>query len=91
MEIKTRKPMIIILSAILLIGAIILFFSLQSNAIKIKPEMENKSSGSSNISKVNNTQNTNDATKNMIRIPLEKPSDENDRRINENNCFHKYS
>ncbi len=72
-ENKTTKQLIIILSVILLLGVITLFFSLQSNAIKIKPEMENNSSGSSNVSKVNNTQNATTITKNTISIPLEKP------------------
>lgn len=73
MEIKTKKSVIIILSAIILLGVMTLFFSLQSNAIKIKPEMKNNSSDSSNVSKLNNTQNTTNTTKNMITIPLEKP------------------
>jgi intracellular septation protein A len=73
MENKTTKPVIIILSVIILFGIITLFFSLQSNAIKIKPEMENNSSGISNASKVNHTQNTTSLTKNTISIPLEKP------------------
>jgi len=61
------------ISVILLLGVIMLFFSLQSNAIKLKTEMENNSSGGSNVSEVNNTQNTTNAIKNMISIPLEKP------------------
>jgi cytoskeletal protein RodZ len=73
MENKTKKQLIIIFSVILLLGVISLFFSLQSNAIKINPKMENNSSGSSNASKVNPTQNTTSLTKNTISIPLEKP------------------
>ncbi|HYN44532.1 MAG TPA: hypothetical protein VER35_00895 [Candidatus Limnocylindrales bacterium] len=72
-ENKTIKQLIIILSAIILLGVITLFFSLQSTENKIKPEIENKNSGSSNVSNLNNTQNITKATKNMISIPLEKP------------------
>ena len=73
MENKTKKQLIIIFSVILLLGVLTLFFSAQSNAIKISPEMGNNSSGSSNASKVNHTQNTTSLTKNTISIPLEKP------------------
>jgi cytoskeletal protein RodZ len=73
MENKTKKQLIIIFSVILLLGVISLFFSLQSNAIKINPKMGNNSSDSSNASKVNHTQNMTSLTKNTISIPLEKP------------------
>ena len=73
MENKTKKQLIIIISFILLLGVITLFYSLNSNAIKIKVEMENKSSGSSNVSKLNTIHNTTTITKNTISIPLEKP------------------
>ncbi len=66
---KTTKLLIIILSVMLLLGVITLFFSSHSNATKIKPEMENNVS--SNASTANNTQNT--AAKNSISFRLEKP------------------
>ena len=73
MENKTKKQLIIIFSVILLLGVIGLFFSAQSNAIKIKSEMENNGNGSNNASKVNHTQNITSLTKNTISFPLEKP------------------
>ncbi len=73
MENKTKKQLIIIFFVLLLLGVITLLFSEQLNAIKTNPEMENNGSASSNVSKLNDTQNTTSLTKNTISIPLEKP------------------
>jgi hypothetical protein len=73
MEHKTAKRLIIILTFIILLGVITSLFSFQSNALKTKPVIGANGSGSSNGSIVNNSQNTTNATKNIISIPLEKP------------------
>lgn len=72
-ENKTIKQLIVIISVIVLLGVIMLFFSLKPNAINIIPEIENNSTFSNNVSKLNNTQNTTSINKNAISIPLEKP------------------
>ncbi len=69
------KHIIIILAVILLIGFITAFFPHQSNADKIKPEVEeNGSGGDTNLSMMNASQNENNATgNNIMSIPLERP------------------
>ena len=68
---KMPRRVIIVLIVIMLVGMIAVLFWFQSNAIKIKPDMENNRSG--NVSTVNNSHNTTNATKNIISITLEKP------------------
>lgn len=63
--------LLILLSVILSIG--LLYFLSLSNADKI-PMTENSSDSNKSAPVANNTQNdTNNATKNTISIPLEKP------------------
>jgi flagellar basal body-associated protein FliL len=68
---KTPRRVIIVLIVIMLVSMIAVLFWFQSNAVKIKPDMENNRN--SNVSTVNNSHNTTNATKNIISIKLEKP------------------
>jgi len=68
---KTPRRVIIVLTVIILVGIIVAVFWFQSNVVKIKPDVENNRSG--NVSIVNNSHNTTNATKNIISITLEKP------------------
>ncbi len=70
---KTVNTIIIIMSIIVMLGAIMYLFSFQSNAIKTSPVKETNSSRGSNGSVANSSQNVTAVTKNMISIPLEKP------------------
>ena len=69
---KTKQIVIIILTFIVLLIVITSLFLFQSKNFKATPTMENNRSGNSNGSIVK-SQNTTNATKNIISIPMEKP------------------
>lgn len=69
---KTKQIVIIILTFIVLLIVITSLFLFQSKYFKATPTMENNRSGNRNGSIVKN-QNTTNATKNIISIPMEKP------------------
>ena len=73
MDKKTQKRVIIIGAVVLLLGAIVSFSLINSNAVDIKPEIKSNESGHSNTSVNITNQTTTNTTKNTFSIPLEKP------------------